>query len=263
MKGGWAKDWRSGWTHPVFRTLQEAAVFKWMCAQASYAPRRISTRYGPVDLQRGEILISERFLAEQFGLHKNVIRRLKGSLIDEGMIVLFQDRCAKLSGTIALIVNYNEYQGDSTDEMMGQDHLGTINGTATGPLRDRDGTTREEVKELKKDNIDLLLDDEPVSKRESEFNKFWDVFAYKNGRAPALKSWMKISGYDDALFVQILAGAKRDAAARPDLIANGGTPKMAQGWITDRRWEDEAALGFKPSGMPYGGGQPYQGFTDD
>lgn len=108
-----------------------------------------------------------------------------------------------------------------------------------------------------------LYKEEYTSKSELQFEEFWDVFAYKNGRAPALKSWMKISGYDDAMFVQILAGAKRDAAARPDIIANGGTPKMAQGWITDRRWEDEVTPGFKPSGMPYGSGQPYQGFKDD
>lgn len=132
-----------------------------------------------------------------------------------------------------------------------------INGTIAAPaLASGDG-------EGAAYQLHLQQDKEYSSKRESQFEEFWDVFAYKNGRAPALKAWMKISGYSDALFVQIIVGAKRDADARPDLIANGGTPKMAQGWITDRRWEDEVAPGFKPSGMPYGGGQPYQGFTDD
>ena len=76
-------------------------------------------------------------------------------------------------------------------------------------------------------------------KRRSQFEKFWDVFAYKNGRAPALKAWTNIPEYDGVLFALILAGAKREAQARPGLIARGLTPKMAQGWITDQRWEDE------------------------
>lgn len=113
--------------------------------------------------------------------------------------------------------------------------------------------------------LELELDSkkEHTPKREKQFNKFWDAFAYKSGRAPTLKAWMKISGYDGELFAQIIVGAERDAAARPDLIANGGTPKMAQGWITDRRWEDEVIPGLESGGDFLGGGrQIYPEFPD-
>lgn len=110
--------------------------------------------------------------------------------------------------------------------------ISSINGVAIG-LQDASIMLDQRERESRAEQR------ENSSKRESQFNEFWGVFAYKNGRVPALKAWGKISGYDDALFVQILAGAKRDAAARPDLTARGITPKMAQGWITDRRWEDE------------------------
>lgn len=108
-------------------------------------------------------------------------------------------------------------------------------------LKDRAAKTAGFSKRRKAGMLQLeLYSKEYTLKRGSQFKEFWDGFAYKNGRAPALKAWMKIEGYDDALFAQILAGARREAAARPGLIARDLTPKMAQGWITDRRWEDEA-----------------------
>ena len=105
-------------------------------------------------------------------------------------------------------------------------------------------------------HLHLQQDKEYSSKRETQFEEFWDAFAYKKGREPALKSWGKIVGYGDALFAQILAGAERDAAARPELIESGGTPKMAQGWITDRRWEDEELPGAVPSSGGYDNSWP-------
>ena len=38
----------------------------------------------------------------------------------------------------------------------------------------------------------------------------------------------------------IIVAAKAEAKRRPDLKSNGKTPKMAQGWLSGKRWEDEA-----------------------
>lgn len=101
-----------------------------------------------------------------------------------------------------------------------------------------------------KSNSQKKLKQELIEKR---FEEFWNVFNYKDGKAPAFRSWKKIA-MDQELFQQILTGAKATAQARPKLIKLGRTPKMAQGWLTDNRWEDEVTSGatqtFEPGREP-------------
>lgn len=73
------------------------------------------------------------------------------------------------------------------------------------------------------------------------FEKFWDAFNDKRGRSPALIAWRRIKGLDKQLAEVIVAKAGLYAQQRKDILARNGTPKMAQGWINDRRWEDDTA----------------------
>jgi hypothetical protein len=81
---------------------------------------------------------------------------------------------------------------------------------------------------------------EETEKRIADFEIFWNTFNYKKGRGGAEKSWQAISNYSDDLFKKIIEGAKREDQERPALIAKNRTPKWAQGWITEKRWEDES-----------------------
>ncbi|MCK4463344.1 MAG: hypothetical protein KAU58_03430, partial [Candidatus Omnitrophica bacterium] len=38
---------------------------------------------------------------------------------------------------------------------------------------------------------------------------------------------------------KIIIAAEAEAKRRPNLKANGEKPKMAQGWLSGKRWEDE------------------------
>lgn len=78
-----------------------------------------------------------------------------------------------------------------------------------------------------------------TGKRLETFNQFWDAFDYKKSKAAAADSWMNIGTLTDAIVHDIIKAAKAEASNRKDLIAKGITPKMAQGWLTERRWEDE------------------------
>jgi len=75
--------------------------------------------------------------------------------------------------------------------------------------------------------------------RLEDFERFWGIFGDKRGREKAWAAWKKISGYKPDLVESILSGAKKYTEQRPSLLAKNGTPKMAQGWLTDKRWEDE------------------------
>lgn len=72
------------------------------------------------------------------------------------------------------------------------------------------------------------------------FNQFWEVFAYKSGRAEAADAWLDIPGLTSNLVKnEILPAAAKEAQRRPEIRKNNGIPKMAQGWLSGRRWEDD------------------------
>lgn len=75
-------------------------------------------------------------------------------------------------------------------------------------------------------------------KRLEAFKLFWKSFGYAKGRAGAIDSWLDIPELTDPLVAEICKAAELEAVERPSIRAQGKTPKFAQGWITDRRWED-------------------------
>ena len=68
----------------------------------------------------------------------------------------------------------------------------------------------------------------------------WDAFGYKRNKAEAADAFIDIEGLSEPLVAAICRAAEQEAARRPDLVARGKTPKMLTGWLSGRRWEDEA-----------------------
>jgi len=75
--------------------------------------------------------------------------------------------------------------------------------------------------------------------RLSDFNRFWDSFGYKKGKGGAEKAWMKIKNYSPELVETIILAAELETNQRHFVMQRGGTPKWAEGWLNERRWEDE------------------------
>jgi hypothetical protein len=107
---GFTKSYPGKWDHPIFRNKQEAGVWAWMCDEAQPEDNQISTKFGPVNLKRGELLIAERAIAEDFGLHRNTVRALLHRMVSDGMIELSKGRCPASAGTVVKVVNYDAYQ---------------------------------------------------------------------------------------------------------------------------------------------------------
>lgn len=76
-------------------------------------------------------------------------------------------------------------------------------------------------------------------KRLESFNQFWEAYGLKKGRGGAEKAWAAIPTLTDSLVDKICEAARKEAAQRPALEAQGRTPKWAQGWLSERRWEDD------------------------
>lgn len=76
----------------------------------------------------------------------------------------------------------------------------------------------------------------------TRFLRFWDAFDYKLGKAEASDVWIDLSP-DEPTTGKIITAALAEAGRRPMLKEQGRTPKMAQGWLSGRRWEDESEEG--------------------
>ena len=91
------------------------------------------------------------------------------------------------------------------------------------------------------------------------FNQFWEAYGLKKGRGGAEKAWAAIPTLTDSLVDKICEAARKEAAQRPALEAQGRTPKWAQGWLSERRWEDDYDIPpVQPQSRPafQQGGQP-------
>jgi hypothetical protein len=123
---------------------------------------------------------------------------------------------------------------DGTPDINKFKMLGFIDAKRTPRRRPVDAPETETETEKKKPCA-------PKNDALSDFNLFWDAFNDKRGKDGALKSWVKIKA-NDYLVEQIVVGATKYSALRSAMKASGQTPKMAQGWLTDKRWEDEYKL---------------------
>jgi len=70
------------------------------------------------------------------------------------------------------------------------------------------------------------------------FEEFWNTFDWKQGKAAAADAWLELPN-PEAVFDRILEGARRYVDHRKELLKRGLTPKWAEGWLRERRWEDE------------------------
>lgn len=98
-------------------------------------------------------------------------------------------------------------------------------GDAAPEVQDERSYTTKKGRKLKGVNLD-------------RFERFWQAFDYRKGKAEAADAWLDLKP-DEDLAEEIISGAEAEANKRPSLIQAGYTPKMAQGWLTGRRWEDE------------------------
>lgn len=135
---------------------------------------------------------------------------------------------------IIFIPKFKELMSEGTLKKLRKHHKETqaLSGQRPDHIRIRDVDVDVEVEEestyCAKTDFSFFL-----------FESFWDAFDDKKGKESAIKSWQKIPNLTDVLGNKIIEGAKQYAAERKNILAKGGTPKMAQGWLTDRRWEDE------------------------
>ena len=116
------------------------------------------------------------------------------------------------------------------------------------PNRDTQKTTFQ--KTTSKDNLKRIAQsaDRAASQdADAAFEAFWQTFGHKKGKANAREAFARelAKAHHAADWLQaVMAAAAKEAQRRPHLIADGQTPIYAQGWLTQRRYEDEDLLAW-------------------
>lgn len=229
-------------------TRGQAWVDLLMLAQTK--PGWIMVRGISVDLDRGQVGYSELSLSERWKWSRGKVRRFISELKKREMVDIKQDN----KTTIITVLNFDTYQAKPTAD-------GTASGTASGTPNGQQTDNRRTLTRKKEGKKERTLKDsiphadgvtasaDPFyltkkkrqlkGKRLETFNRFWAAFAYPKGKAEAADAWIDIPTLTDALVDEIVTAATAEAMNRASVIADGRTPKFAQGWLSGRRWEDK------------------------
>lgn len=225
---------------------------------ANHKPGAVRKRGILVKIDRGQVGWSERELAKRWKWSRGKVFRFLNDLKNEQQIEQ-QNGPQNINVTsLITIINYDKYQSDEPQNE-------PQNGPQTGHKRATNSTmNKNEKNEKNKDfKTSSLFFENPknegqeqteekeffrtkkgkklLGKRLDTFIMFWEAFNYKKGKAEAADAWLEIPELTDSIVTRIVAAAKAEALNRGQLIIEGKTPKMAQGWISGRRWEDETA----------------------
>lgn len=146
---------RSVFDHELFRQKREFSrleAWVWLIKEAAWKPRKVDVGGRSIQLDRGQLYHSVRFMAEAWGWSKSAVDRYLTRLKTETMI----ETAAGTGQLVITICNYNEYQLTPDGQ---RDSSGTPPGTAAGQQRDSSGTNKN------KDNQVINKSEEDTSLR--------------------------------------------------------------------------------------------------
>lgn len=228
MGRGYIKLERDAIEHPVFAraAFSEFQAWVWLLAEANWCLKKRRLGRYIVDLTRGEVAASVRFLAEKWLWDRSKVERFLKRLKTEEMI---ETRLAT-GISIITICNYDKYQGDTGDD---QPSTETLTETEARHSRDARETKQKKIKQSKKD-----------SPSDPDFEEFWKAYPKRDGvnpRKPAEKKFVALvsSGTDPS---SIIAGA-RGYASEAARTGRTGTAyiKHAITWLNQSLWTDYGA----------------------
>ena len=140
-RSGYVKISRSSFVHPLFdkQSFCKAHAWHWLIAQACWQPTKFDCFGKIIELERGQLVVSIRQLADVFGWKKGVVERFLVRLKTETMI----ETHSETGKTVITICNYSEYQDDNKGT---ETHSETPTETGAGQEQD----TNKDIKPLKK-----------------------------------------------------------------------------------------------------------------
>lgn len=141
-----------------------------------------------------------------------------------------------------LVQNMNAVSTDSVHELVPNLNSSVVQNQYTQKTTFQKTTPKDNSK-----RIAQSADRAASPTADAAFADFWEAFAHKKGKANAKEAFAREfakAGHAADWLQTVMAAAAKEAQRRPHLIADGQTPIYAQGWLTQRRYEDEDVLAW-------------------
>lgn len=216
----------------------------WLVSEAAWKGKSVRVAGKTVELQRGQLCHSVRFIADKWGWSKSTVQRFLDTLKNEAMI-------EAENGTdfrIISICKYEEYQKVSLPR-------GTVNGTHTGTLpgqqRDKEEGRKRKKEESSPSQIELIpAPTNPDAWPKDYREQFWSAYPRKVEKKAALDALDRVHRAATIPWKKFIAAVRSYAARSTD-------PKYTKHpttWLNRGCWDDEP--GLKTNGN--GAGKPVE-----
>jgi hypothetical protein len=210
---------RSLFQDDAFKTqpYTEREAFMWLVMEASWRDRTKRVGNITVELKRGQLAASIRFMAEAWQWEKSTVDRFLKRLEKRDMI---GTDCGTGLNVIT-VCKYNDYQGGETSSGTEENEKRDSSGTAAGQTRIPDAIPDA----IHKEGI-------------AHFAEFWAVYPHrdgKRGRKPAEAKYRAAvkAGVPEQ---SIIAAARRYGG---DSRVKAGFARDPTTWLNQAGWEDE------------------------
>ena len=232
--GGYVRIYRSIFDNPAFRDIGEAMFFAYLVIKANWraGERRYDERI--YKLERGDLVLGERKLAEGFGWSRKKVRGVISRLEDAGMITRKWAQHGDQRAPVITICNYSYYQDVKEARNQGRDQAGP-----------KVGPPKKEGKEGKEENhtVDSLVD--------QQFEVFWRAYPsrrpHSNPKKPA-RAKFETAVKRGVAAADIIRGAEHYGAYVEREHTDPKFVAQAQTWLNQERWTQyQEAAGGKPA----------------
>ncbi len=208
---------------PLFRRepLTEREAYLWLVEHAAYAPRQYRIGAHVFDLERGQLAVTVRFLANRWQWSKSRVERAIAGFKTRTLI----ETATGTVATVVTICGYDEMQdGQQASETATGTQTETAAGHEPGQNRKKDQKEGNQIKEI--------------------FERdFWPVVPKKVGKDAALRAFKSAVKRDT--LESILEGVKRwsaeSAGQDRQYIPHPAT------WLNAGRWQDAPEVGTDPA----------------
>lgn len=239
--GGWIKIHRKILEWEWYDDPNTFKLFMHLMLTANHAPKK----WRGQTIGIGQKLTSRAKLSAETKLSEQQIRTCLERLKSTNEITIQ----ATKRQTVITLCNYDTYQSAKQDVNQPINQQNVTIATNNQPTINQ-ATNKKDKNDKKVDTASADAEHTPCliskkgkklnGKRLKAFEKFWESFGYKKGKAESIDAWLEIPELLDSIVDTICKAAKIECQNRAVSIAEGRTPKMAQGWISGRRWEDES-----------------------
>ena len=240
MRSGYVAIYRATFEHAVLTTPAERYAWIWMIAHVEWKPRTVTVDRKSLLLARGQMLHSERFLADSWGMTRAKVRSFLNRLAASGMV----NHQSNHLGSLVTICNYNDFQvGDEVEKPPIQP---TLNKKKDNKKKKKDSIAREGASESEFADgdaqvIDLAARRKPKApsdwRKDEQFYRWYQAYPRKVAPMSAHKAYRRVIDAGAASEQQLLIGAQRYATSGREVRFT----KHPQTWLNGGCWHDEDA----------------------